>query len=385
MNTTKNQPICPLDILDAELKARTIMGDAERTAISLWIAHTYVFHRFKDTPRLFLTSLGPGCGKSQVGRLIAKTSNGGKRIQSGASYASIRDFRRNVEDYTTNVTCVIDQLDGMGKTNGDDLRLMNLFCSSTETDAVTTLKEKRIKKDRETFENIEIPIGYPVVLGKIGAMPNDALQSRSITIHMQKETEDERDAQMPARQKDLPELQEVFRQWLVYPNLNDMNKGEWPKLTPTYIKAPKGTESRTEDMWQPLLNIAQHAGGKWPERAREALAELHDDSGPSLTREIALLQLVYDRTRNWKRKDITGPELTQQLGSDCPFDPRNRGRILSAFGIRSRKRDGERFISIGDVELAARRMGLRDKRGQAGQATERGRYMAARDETTKNI
>lgn len=374
---TKSKPetqgLCPLDLLDAELKGRTIMGDAERTAVALWIGHTYVFHHFKHTPRLFLTSHGPGCGKSELGRLIAHFSRGGKKYEAGATYASIRDYRRNPEDCGNRVTCVIDQLDGMGKTSSDDWKLMNLFCSSTETKALTTIKEKRIRKDKETFENVEIPIGYPVALGKIGDIPNDALMSRCIPIRMQKETRDERKAQMEARMKEPPHLYDAFNGWF---------DGSWKVQ---YIEAPKGTDSRVEDMWQPLLNVARHAGPAWEKRARDALVELHDEDGPEMTQELRLIKLIYERTRNWKRKDITNAELTVLLGSDSEYQPRRRGRILSSFGIKPKKRDDERFIWLADVDTAARRLGFYGtSRDITGRSPEKGRVNQTRDDTTKN-
>ena len=60
------------------------MGEAERTAVCLWIAHTYVFDRgFTYTPRLFVTSLKAASGKSQLLRLIAACSDGGKKLEKG--------------------------------------------------------------------------------------------------------------------------------------------------------------------------------------------------------------------------------------------------------------------------------------------------------------
>ena len=134
----------PLDDLDEILLSRTIISETERTAIVLWIAHTYVFDRFKHTPRLFVTSVRPGCGKSELLSLIAKLSHGGEKFEAGSSLAAIRDFRMEGGG-----TCVIDQLDGIGKSSTEDFKLMNFFCSSTEVGAKIGIKEKQIAEGKE--------------------------------------------------------------------------------------------------------------------------------------------------------------------------------------------------------------------------------------------
>ena len=68
-----------LDRLDTELSKRIVMPEAERTAVVLWIAHTYVYDRFKHTPRLLVTSAGPAMGKTELLRLVADLSHGGER------------------------------------------------------------------------------------------------------------------------------------------------------------------------------------------------------------------------------------------------------------------------------------------------------------------
>lgn len=333
----------PLDLLDAELKDRTVIGEAERTALALWIAHTYIYKRFKHTPKLFLTSLSPGCGKSATLKLIASTACNGKKWEAGTSLATIRDFKR---DISVDGTCIIDQMDGLGKTSTDDFKLMNLFCSSTEVGATIGIKQETTTGTKQnttrTYKTVEIDVGYPMAMAKIGNLPNEALLSRCITIRMRPETPEERESQMAARNSplDAPLLCAGLQQWL-------------GGLKPTYIQAPKGTPSRVEDMWQAMLNVADYASPQWGQRARAAMAELHDDQSRHIPREVHLLKEVFDKTRNWARKDITGPELTILLGTE--LDPGQRGRALGAVGVKSRKNDNRRFYLLADVDEAAKR------------------------------
>jgi hypothetical protein len=242
---------CPLDELDAILAQRTVMDRAERTAVCLWIGHTYVFDRgFTYTPRLLATSFKPGSGKSALLRLVRDLSDGGIKLESGTTFAAIRDLRKERE----RVTLCLDQLDGTGQMEKEDKRLLNLLCSSCEVGAKMALKEKKTSSRSESFTGIYTDVGFPTALGKIGLLPGDAIMSRCIVIGMYPETEEERAVQMPERMKPLDgeATQARLRKWLA-------------PLTPRYIKAPPGTPSRTEDIWQPLLVVAAHAG-RWGPR-----------------------------------------------------------------------------------------------------------------------
>src|SRR5262249_35437050 len=55
--------------VEAILRRRVAMGEHEYTVVTLWIAHTYVYKRFRLTPRLFFTSCDAGHGKSRGMRL----------------------------------------------------------------------------------------------------------------------------------------------------------------------------------------------------------------------------------------------------------------------------------------------------------------------------
>jgi hypothetical protein len=57
-------------------------------------------------------------------------------------------------------------------------------------------------------------------------------------------------------------------------------------------EVPEGVEGRAEDIWTPLLAVAEAAGGDWPERARAACLELAlghwvQDGGDDLEADFA--------------------------------------------------------------------------------------------------
>ena len=314
---------CPLDMLETIFAKRTVMGEAERTAVCLWTAHTYIFDRgFTYTPRLFVTSHAPACGKSAVLRLIADCSDGGRKRESGTTLASIRDMRKKGR-----VTLCLDQLDGTGKVQADDTKLLNLLCSSFEVNAKIEQKEKVITPKGEKWETVESEVGFPIALGKINDLPGEAVMSRCIVIRMQPETEKERDEQMPERKKPLARrrIRENLRTWL-------------KPLQHVYTKAPKGTPSRTEDSWQPLLAIAQQAGPAWVAKAEKAIFEFWDEEEKAVAKEVEILLRVDEATKNSKEQYITGPELDKRLG--LTLSPAARGKALARVGLKSERMGG---------------------------------------------
>jgi hypothetical protein len=327
----------PLDDLDEILRSRTVMSETELTAVVLWIAHTYVFDRFKHTPRLFVTSVRPGCGKSELLRLTARLSHGGEKFEAGSSLAAIRDFRMEGGG-----TCVIDQLDGIGKIGSEDFKLMNFFCSSTEVGAKIGIKEKQVAGGREQFVTVNREVGYPVALGKIGDMPNEALMSRTITIRMRPETKAERASQMEARMGPLPDLRDKL--------------GAWTKeIQPIYIPSPEETESRVEDMWQPLLNVARLGGPEWEKRALGALIDIHSDEDRDDPEAVELLRRVYDLTHGLASDTISGPDLDRLLQGGSIIlksEATQRGSLLVSLGVRTYKSGDQRKYRLEDIKEA---------------------------------
>ena len=238
------------------------------------------------------------------------------------------------------------------------MKLLNLLCSSTEVDAQIELKEKSIGKSKESFENISANIGYPIALGKIGGLPGGAITSRCIMIRMQPETEEERDAQMRERKKPLSKrrIRDKVRVWL-------------KPLQHAYTKAPKGTPSRTEDIWQPLLAVAKLAGPKWVERAFAAMASLEVPHEAVEPKEVQFLRRVALATRDRKEKGITAVELDRKLGVE---NPTQRGIWMREVGLKSRKRiwrKGEAQVpgyELAAIREAAKRHGVSDLSGVFG-------------------
>ena len=107
---------------------------------------------------------------------------------------------------------------------------------------------------------------------------------------------------------------------------------------------PAGVEDRNADVWEPLLAIADIAGGAWPKRAREAavaLIKVVRDEEPSLgLRLLADLRMVFGSTEEMSSKDILQAlaALDEAPWADIngkPLDARGLANHLRPYGVRS--------------------------------------------------
>ena len=104
----------------------------------------------------------------------------------------------------------------------------------------------------------ELPAYCAVALAGLGNLP-DTILTRSIIIRMRRRAPGER--------------VESYRRRLHADDGNrlrdDLNA--WTKRTTfTFPKMPDGIEDRDADVWEPLVAIADAAGGDWPRKARVA-------------------------------------------------------------------------------------------------------------------
>ena len=302
-----------LDRVDEVLLKRMVMDERDRTAVVLWIAHTYVFDRFKHTPRLFVTSAGPAMGKSELMKLVAGFSSGGKKFD-GITASAMKRLASN----GAGLTLCLDQLDPMGKAAGEiardkDDEMMNLFCSSAEVGAVTSMSAR----DKGSgWQPVELRIGVPTALGKIGSISNPALMSRTIVIQLVPETPAERANQTEERQKPLPPMREELQAAMA-------------GVQRVYTKAPEGTPSRTEDIWQPLLAIARAAGARWTARAVATLEEMNAAVEKSEPVAFRLLHQAAESLGQgkWLETTIGRTELWERLRGEA-------GLEMTEFGMR---------------------------------------------------
>ncbi len=109
---------------------------------------------------------------------------------------------------------------------------------------------------------VEFPAYAAVALAGLGKLP-DTILTRSIVIRMRRRAPDEHVEPYRARVHE-PEgwkLRGMLADWTA--TAAEQLTGYWPEM-------PPGVTDRPADVWEPLLAVADAAGGPWPDRARDA-------------------------------------------------------------------------------------------------------------------
>lgn len=250
-------------------------SDHARVACTLWTAHAHAVEAFESSPRLALLSPEPGSGKTRVLEVVETMVPGAMHVLSASTPAIFR----TIEAETT--TLLLDEVDAIfgrrGRDeNNEDLRaLLNAGHRRGATIPRCV---------GPTHEVRRFPVYTAVALAGLGDLP-DTLMTRSVVIRMRRRTHNE--VVEPFRHRiDAPEGHELHNRlqaWIS--DVHDDLRSAWPEM-------PEGITDRPADVWEPLLAVADAAGGWWPARARAACVAL---AGAAVSREASLgIRLLTD-------------------------------------------------------------------------------------------
>lgn len=303
-------------------------------AVTLWVAYTHLIMSFEFAPRLFVRSATKRSGKSRLLEIIAELVH--RPLQTvNATVAYV--FRSITEgDPPTLIFDEADTVFGPTKVkeaNNEDLRALLNAGFRKGNNVGRTVGPMHVPTD--------FPVFAPAAIGGIGRLP-DTVEDRAVIIHMKR-----RKATEPVTK---------FRITRDTPGLNDLRDklASWAAEVKGQLDVPADmpVDDRAADVWEPLVSIADLAGGEWPILARKAArilsGENADDDADSET--IQLLadvrtvfaslpgvtflksQALCEALRNleespWDEMQLTPTKLGQRLGS-------------STYHIKSRKRQG---------------------------------------------
>jgi hypothetical protein len=318
-----------LDEVEVLLR-RFVVFPSDEAAIAtvLWAAHTHFMDKWDTTPRIAFLSPEPASGKSRVLEILELLVPR-PALAVNMSAAALFRLVGSEEGLPTILFDEIDTVFGPKAKEHEDVR--GLLNAGYRRGSYTY----RAKSGIAGVVTEKIEAYSAVALAGLGNLP-DTILSRSIIIRMKRRAPNE--PVEPYRRRlharDGNALRDRLAQWA------DAISGQvnWPEELPPSI------QDRDADIWEPLIAMADLAGGEWPARSREAavalVATAQEDGNASLAvRLLADIRLVFG-----EEEQIPSIALVTALCNldDAPWgdmrgkplDSRRLARILASYGVK---------------------------------------------------
>ena len=311
-----------LDRVHAYLN-RFISYPSSRAAIAhvLWIAHCHAMDAWETTPRLAVLSPEPGSGKTRV---LEMTENLVPRPVEAVNVTPAYLFRK-VADEQGRPTILFDEIDtvfGPKAKNNEEIRgLLNAGHRQGAVAGRCIVKGKEIHTE-------EIPAYCAVALAGLDDLP-DTIRTRSVLIRMRRRAPGEKVE--PYRRR-----LHAIEGHKLRDELAALTGDDEAVLRSAMPEMPEGVVDRDADVWEPLLAIADLAGGAWPSLARVAAVTLVTDSKAG-TPSLGVKLLSDLRTIFREAEQMRTDEVLEKL---CAIDESPwgdmRGKALDARGLARR-------------------------------------------------
>jgi putative DNA primase/helicase len=307
-----------LSDLSAAIRRFIICPDETAHAAALWIAMTWFIDVVQVAPLAVITAPEKRCGKSQLlfllGRLVLRPL-AASNITPAALFRAVDAWKP---------TLLVDEADAFMKDN-DELRGL-LNCGHTRDSAYIV----RVVGDDHTPKRFNV-WGAKALAG-IGHLAG-TIMDRAITLELRRKlpTEDVmrlRHAE-PGLFEDLASRLARFAE-----DSRDALRRCRPDL-------PAVLNDRAQDNWEPLLAIAETAGGNWPTLARHAalvLSGREEDGGTVGNELLADIREIFETKRVNK---ISTADLIAELCADDEksWSTYNRGKAITPRQVSRKLKD----------------------------------------------
>ncbi|MFJ8005562.1 DUF3631 domain-containing protein [Streptomyces fagopyri] len=296
-------------------------------AVVLWDAHAHLIDCFETTPRVAFLSPEPGSGKSRALEIVELLT---PRPVATVS-ASANALYRLVDSAEGLPTVLFDEVDTIfGPKAGADEALRGFLNAGYRRIGGAL----RCVGDGSN-QNAQVFGSYcAVAMAGIGSLP-DTVLTRTVIVRMRKRAPNEKIEPYRQRthEKQGHALRDRLAKWA--DTVRDRVANAWPEM-------PEGVTDRPADVWEPLLAVADAAGGNWPTRARAACVELisaaHDNDESSIG--IRLLTDLRDKVFCGSDRMPTAVIIECLLRlddgpwgdlDDKPINSRTLGRLLGQY------------------------------------------------------
>jgi hypothetical protein len=317
-----------LEALVVFLRRFVVMSDAQADTVAIWVAHSHAFEVADTTPYLAVTSAEMRSGKTLLLELLELL------VKSPLPTANISDsalFRAVSQLSPTLLFDEIDAIFGPKARDREDLR--GMLNAGFRRGAVAYRMGGAKMTELQTFN-----VFSAKAFAGIGRLPS-TIADRCIPVRLERKSRDEQVERFRRRDvsHDATRLREQIARWA------DAHLDELASRRP---HLPDELDDRAQDVWEPLLAIADSAGGGWAERARTAAVEIssnRDEDDASLG-----VRLLADVRRAFDDRGEDHVKTSDLLDALCldeeapwgdwfgkPFTSRALSKLLKPFAIKT--------------------------------------------------
>lgn len=326
--TSPVDPGALLSEISATLRRFIVCQHETADAAALWVAMTWFMDVVQVAPMAIITAPEKRCGKSQLLFLLGKLSY---RPLTASNISPAALFRA-VDAW--NPTLLVDEADAFMRDNEE---LRGVLNSGHTRDSAYV-----IRVVGEDFTPQRFSVWGAKALAGIGHLA-DTLMDRAVVIELRRK---------------LPH-ESVERLRHADPGLFDELAQKLSRLAEDYRDAvrrarpdlPGSLNDRAQDNWEPLLAIADIAGGEWATRGRKAALKLSGTESLTMSTGTELLADIQEIFETKKVDKISTAQLIEALCEDDerPWATYNRGKPITPRQVS--KRLGEYGISSTTIRV----------------------------------
>ncbi|MDD5462874.1 MAG: DUF3631 domain-containing protein [Methylococcales bacterium] len=321
------EPVDPAQLLTdiAACVRRFIVCEPDTVnTVVLWAAMTHFIDVVQVAPLAVITAPEKRCGKSQLlflmGRLVNRPLTA-SNISPAALFRAIDAWQP---------TLLVDEADAFMRENEELRGLIN--CGHTRDSAYI------VRVVGENFTPTKFNVWGAKAISGIGRLA-DTLMDRAVILELRRK---------------LPH-ESVERLRHAEPDLFNMLASKLARFADDYRcqvrvarpQLPEQLNDRAQDNWEPLLAIADTAGGQWPQLARSAALKLSGSESDAMSVGVELLADIQEILDTKKVDKIFTAHLIEALCEDDektwatynrgkPISPRQISSRLKGYGIESK-------------------------------------------------
>jgi hypothetical protein len=292
---------------------------SQAAAMALWIVHTHALEYAYTSPYLWIRAATPEAGKTRALEVLELLCARPWQVVSPTPATLFRTISGRAP------TMLLDEVETVFSRSGGEALREVINAGNRRGSQVPRCGSNGIVVMYDVF--------CPKALAGIGKGLPSTVASRSIPIQLWRRKPDEPVERLRRRDVE-PEAM------LLKARITAFVREHRQELETIRPQIPNELGDRAAEGWEPLLAIAEVAGGSWPQLAAEAAVELSGPRAIEDTAEVMLVLAIEEAFEERATDRLRSTDLAQALNlhEERPWggtiDPTRLAEILRPFDIR---------------------------------------------------